>query len=260
MVSRADIRQNKGKEHYSVAATKGEFDTVFKHEAKIFFSHMFLVLNLTLGAIAPAILYLGFYMLPTLNGGSPIVSFSLPVIIIGLMLPRIPMNMAAISVVGEKVYKTGESLISTSIDIRKAFYAKCAFPIVLGFISTIISAVLTLVTANILNFTHDGTGILLFESYEWILIFLTSFFVEIIMIGITCYFSFKMKVPRNGTIVSSLLSFAPAGVYAVACYMLPESYKLLFVVGITIVFGVFSFVIYRAMFSKLTHSTVMGLL
>jgi ABC-type Na+ efflux pump permease subunit len=125
-----------------------------------------------------------------------------------LAIPRIPTNLIAYSIGGEKVYKTGESLLSTPLHIRPVFLAKCAIPVLVSAIMLLTSALLTLMGVNMISWILPDIGkVYRYTDSQLVLIFAVGIMASMMMMFISAILSAILKTPRHGLFATSLISF-----------------------------------------------------
>jgi len=188
---------------YSVP--KSQLGIVFLHELKYLLTLKTLFLSpfgIWNFCFVPAI----FVYLFTFYTGK--IDLTYAVLATAFMIPRIPLNLISYSIGGEKVYKTGESLLSTPLHVRPLFIAKCMIPILVSSIMLILSSLLTLAAANLINIFFPGEiSVYIYNTEQIILLFPVSIMSCVTMVFITGVLSVNMKTPRQGLYASSLVSF-----------------------------------------------------
>lgn len=191
-------------------ARRSSVSIVFAHEMRYLATLKLLLFNFLILCFMPAAAYvLGYYYLDGLN-------LDYAVLLTALMMPRTPTNLIAYSIGGEKVYKTAESLLSTPLRVRPMFIAKIMVPVVVSFVMLLISSILTLIIGNIFGyFIQEGT-MHMYTIEQLILLFPASILSCVSMVLITGVLSARMKKPRNGLYISSILGlffvFPPLGI------------------------------------------------
>ena len=176
---------------------KSQFAIVFRHEWKYFLTLKMLLINFAILCIAPAVFACLFRGEDKLN---------IAVLITALMMPRVPTNLIAYSIGGEKVYKTGESLLSTPLHVRPLFLAKCMVPILVSGIMLLLSSVLTLAVTNIPGVFSSGTEtIYRYTAEQLVLLFPVTLMSGILMVLISGILSATMKTARQGLYAASII-------------------------------------------------------
>lgn len=194
--------ERKYNNHVSFAMSKSQFGTVLRFELKYLLTLRTLLLNFVFLCFGPiGMVCLLFYVTGTLD-------LNYAVIITVLMIPRVPTNLIAYSIGGEKVYKTGESLLSTPLTIKSIFLGKCMIPILVSAIMLIISSLLTLlgvkIAALVIPKIPATQG---YTLEQFILLIPVSILSSIAIMFIAAILSVILKTPRHGLYATSLLSF-----------------------------------------------------
>ncbi len=205
----------------SLSAPKSQFSSVLQHEARY------------LRTIKTQIrLFIIFCFIPALGAcysslsGSELFGLEyldLTVIVSVLFIPSAIKNIVSYSVGGERAYKTGESLLSTPLNIRTIFLAKCALPVIVALIMIAASSILTLTGVNIISRFWGSGNLEFYSATQLTLLVSGGVLASIAMIFINGILSVQLKTPRNGLYVSTLLSmllFAPS---ALITYNAPEN-------------------------------------
>ncbi|MBE5968320.1 MAG: hypothetical protein E7255_15430 [Lachnospiraceae bacterium] len=206
---------------------KSQFAIVFRHELKYLLTLKMLLINFAILCIAPAIFACMFPGKNTLNAA---------VLITALMMPRVPANLIAYSIGGEKVYKTGESLLSTPLHIRPLFLAKCMVPIFVSVIMLLLSSVLTLVVTNISGILLSGTETAYRYTIEQlILLFPVSIMSSITMVLLSGILSVTMKTSRQGLYAASIIGMFFVAPVAAILY-LPQNTLLWSAIYLAVLF------------------------
>jgi|GEM_PF-4584724 len=197
--------KNRGKRcesHTSLAAPKSQFDIVFRFELKYLLTLKWLLLNFGVLCFTPAIIAIlvAYY--------TKKFDFDYAVFITILMIPRVPVNLIAYSIGGEKVYKTGESLLSTPLRIRSIFLAKCAVSMLISLIMLVVSSAFTLMSADITaRILPEAVSAHVYSAAQLMLLFGVGITSSAFMIFISAILSAIMKTPRHGLYVTSFMSF-----------------------------------------------------
>jgi ABC-type Na+ efflux pump permease subunit len=124
-----------------------------------------------------------------------------------LFITRVPTNLIAYSIGGEKVYRTGESLLSTPLSIRTIFLAKCLIPLTVSAIMLILSSLLTLMGTTIISRITPEATLTRYTVEQLVLLLGVGIMSSMLMIFISAIFSVVLKTPRHGLYVTSFLSF-----------------------------------------------------
>lgn len=193
-------KKNKG--YIASSAPKSQFGIVFNHELKYLWTLKTLLLNFLLLCVAPAIIVcLSKYYTGQVNLGYA-------VLLTTLIIPRVPTNLIAYSIGGEKTYKTGESLLSTPVRILPLFLAKCAIPVLTTAIMLTVSSLATLAGANVIGKYFESCIVYTYTADQLVLLFPVSIMSCITMVFITGILSVNMKTPRQGLYIASAIGFA----------------------------------------------------
>jgi len=203
-----NIKYKKGKrsiEHENRASyitPKSQFGIVFGFELKYLMTIKTLLLNFGALCFAPALVaWLSFYYTGKID-------LNYAVFITVLFIPRVPVNLIAYSIGGEKVYRTGESLLSTPLHIRSVFLAKCMIPLMVSAIMLVLSSLLTLMGAEIIGrITGEITLKYMYTAEQLVLLFGVGIMSSMLMMFISAILSVVLKIPRHSLYVTSLLSF-----------------------------------------------------
>ncbi|MEK4006228.1 hypothetical protein [Paenibacillus sp. FSL H3-0333] len=132
---------------------------------------------------------------------------SYAVLLTVLMIPRVPINLMAYSIGGEKVYKTGEALLSTPLKIRPVFLAKCMIPVLVTAVMLTLSSLLTLAGVTIAALiSPELVSIQGYTAAQLILLFPVSLLSSIAMMFIAAILALRLRTPRQGLYATSLLS------------------------------------------------------
>jgi ABC-type Na+ efflux pump permease subunit len=186
-------------EHYGANPPKSQFGIVFGHELRYLLTLKTLLLNFLFLCFCPAIVVA---LLKYFIGG---VNLYYGVLLTALMMPRTPASLIAYSIGGEKIYKTGESLLSTPLRVRPMFLAKSMIPIVVSAIMLVLSALLTLIAANLIGAFAESGSVYKYTADQLVLLFPAGIMSCVAMVFITGILSVNMKTPRQGLYVSSVL-------------------------------------------------------
>jgi ABC-type Na+ efflux pump permease subunit len=186
----------------SYIAPKSQFGIVFGFELKYLMTLKTMLLQFGALCFVPAIVaWLSFYYTGKID-------LNYAVFVTVLFIPRVPTNLIAYSIGGEKVYKTGESLLSTPLSIRTIFLAKCMIPLMVSTIMLALSALITLMDETIISRTTPGiTLINKYTTEQLVLLFPVGILSSMLMMFISAIFSVVLKTPRHSLYLTSLLSF-----------------------------------------------------
>lgn len=170
-----------------------QFLSIIRHEINYMKTLKTLNLFLSLNYIGPvAMLLIGYYYTGNWDMTFPILTMS-------MMIPKVPTSYIAYSVGGEKTYKTGESLLSTPLNISTIFLAKAILP-------NIISAIMIIVSTLLLVFVRCGiTNDCISDAFTpeiWILLLPISMLSSIFMTFLTAILSLALKTPRQAYFVT----------------------------------------------------------
>ncbi len=186
-------------------APQSQFGIVLRHELKYVLTLKPLLRNFALLSFAPALLVC---LLPFSGYYDGAVDLNQAVLVTALLVPRIPVNLIAYSIGGEKVYKTGESLLSTPLGVRPVFLAKCTVPVLVSMIILPLSTSATLVGVNLIAASAPKmVPVTFYNAEQLIFLFPASLLTCILMILLTGILSYVLKLPRYSLYVNSLLSF-----------------------------------------------------
>lgn len=186
----------------SYSAPKSQFGIVFGCELKYLMTLKTMLFNFVIMALGPALIVcsLCYYTLE--------LDLNYAVLTTVLVIPRIPTNLIAASIGGEKAYKTGESLLSTPLQIRPMFLAKCMVPIVISVILLVLSSLLTIAGGNIVSWVQPGLGpIPRYTAGQLVLLFPVGILSSMLMMFISAVLSVVLKTPRHAYFVTSFVSF-----------------------------------------------------
>lgn len=187
------------KEDRSYTLPRSQFWIVFKQEWKYLLTLKTLLINFLILCVSPVTVVC---LLKYYTGK---IDLYYAVLLTILMIPRTPSSLIAYSIGGEKVYKTGESLLSTPLHLKELFLAKSTLPIFISIIMILFSAVLTLIGANIVGAFFENGITYFYSADQLILLFLVGIMSCITMVFLTGILSVNMKTPRQGLYVSSIL-------------------------------------------------------
>lgn len=178
---------------------RSPFGGVFLHELKYLLTLKILLLNFLFLCFAPiiAIGFMKYYF-----GG---VNLNYAVLLTAVIMPRTPTNLIAYSIGGEKVYKTGESLLSVPISLKAVFCAKCAVPILVSAIMLLLSSLITWLGANLIGRIFESGMVYHYSFHQLVLLFPVGVLSCLTMVFITGILSVSSKSPRQGLYISSIL-------------------------------------------------------
>lgn len=180
---------------------RSQIRSVFEHEWRYFCTLKGLIAQFVGFTLCPPlILWLGYDYLGQNN-------LYYAIIITIFLIPRIPTNLIAYSVGGEKAYKTGESILSTPVSVKALFLGKSVVPILISVIMLMISSVCNLVMGNWITKTGGGIPQLFYTADQVILLYAVGIAVSCLMIMVTGTFSLAAKNPRKGLYLSTFLGF-----------------------------------------------------
>jgi ABC-type Na+ efflux pump permease subunit len=132
-------------------------------------------------------------------------NLALPVLLITICVPAAVRNMVSYSIGGERSYKTGESLLSTPLNVKMIFLAKCAMPMIIALAMIAVSSVLTLTGVNIISRFMNSSAVEMYSAVQFILIYPYTIMACIITVFINGILSVMMKTPRSALYASTLL-------------------------------------------------------
>jgi ABC-type Na+ efflux pump permease subunit len=186
----------------SYITPKSQFGIVFGFELKYLMTLKTLLLNFGALCFVPAVAaWLSFYYTGKID-------LNYAVFITVLFIPRVPMNLIAYSIGGEKVYRTGESLLSTPLSIRTIFHAKCMIPLTVSAIMLILSSLLTLMGAAIISRVTPGITLTHMYNAEQLMLLLgIGIMSSLLMVFISAILSVALKTSRHGLYVTTIISF-----------------------------------------------------
>ena len=197
------IKKNKNalESQTSFVTPKSQFGIVFRFELKYLATLSMLLKSFGKLCCAPAIVC-------SLTCFTGKLDFNYAVFITLLMIPRVPTNLIAYSIGGEKVYRTGESLLSTPLHIRSVFLAKCMIPVSVSAVMLIVSSLFTLMGATIAGWLMpDMAPIHGYNAGQLVLLFPVGIMSSMLMMFISAILSVTSKTPRHGLYVTSIISF-----------------------------------------------------
>lgn len=189
-------------QHISLALPRSQFGMVLRLECKMLMTLKRMLLSFVFLCFSPvAMMCLLLYFTGTLD-------LNYAVLLTVLMIPRVPTNLIAYSIGGEKVYKTGEALLSTPLKIRPVFLAKCMIPVLVTAVMLTLSSLLTLAGVTIAALIMpDLVSLQGYTAAQLILLFPVSLLSSIAMMFIAAILSLRLRTPRQGLYATSLLSF-----------------------------------------------------
>lgn len=193
----------KAQDNYaSPNAPNTQFGIIMRFEVKYLMTLKMLLLNFGVLCVCP----LAIVCIMTYYTG--IIDLNYAALLTVLAIPRVPTNLIAYSIGGEKVYKTGESLLSTPLHIRPIFLAKCAVPVLVSAIMLLTSALLTLMGLKIISWILPDIGeVYRYTASQLVLIFPVGIMASMMMMFISAILSAILKTPRHGLFATSLISF-----------------------------------------------------
>ncbi|MDR0220027.1 MAG: ABC transporter permease subunit [Lachnospiraceae bacterium] len=194
--------QNASKYRTSFAAPRSPFAIVFAFEWKYF-----LTLGKLLGSFGRMCFYPAFVAC-ALAYFTDSFDLSYAVLVTVLIIPRVPTNLIAYSIGGEKAYKTGESLLSTPLHVRSVFLAKCALPVLISTVMLLLSALVSLAVADLYSrFFASADTVYMYSAEQLMLLFPVSIMSSVAMVLTTGVLSVVMKTPRQGLYAAFALGF-----------------------------------------------------
>ena len=237
--------------HSSFNAPKSQFGIVFGFELKYLMTLKTLLLNFGAMCFAPALIAC---VLPFYTGAFDL---NYAVFMTILLIPRIPTNLIAYSIGGEKVYRTGESLLSTPLHIRSVFLAKCMIPVLVTTVMLILSSVFTLMGATIFGWiTTDIIPIYRYTIAQLVMLFPVGIFSSMLMMFLSAIFSVILRTPRHGLYVTSIISFLFVAPILAIVYL--TSNLLLWSVMYSAVLLISCLICARGISDKITHPQIMS--
>ncbi|WP_340024023.1 hypothetical protein MHI24_02675 [Paenibacillus sp. FSL K6-1096] len=181
---------------------KSQYGIVLKFEWKALMALKSLLLSFGLLCFSPvALVCLLLYFTGTFD-------LNYAVILTVLLIPRVPSNLIAYSIGGEKVYKTGEALLSTPLQLRPVLLAKCTVPVLVTAAMLAVSSLLTWAGIRMIPLLMPELApIPGYTVLQLILLFPVSLLSSMSMILIAAILSVRLRTPRHGLYATSLLSF-----------------------------------------------------
>lgn len=179
---------------------------VFVHEMHYLKTLKMVLFNFAILTLCPAGLQYTVWLMTGAN------DLSYGVLLTILIVPRIPTNLVAYSVGGEKAYSTAESILSTPVPVTALFWGKAAVPCLVAAVMLLLSAVLNLLTANLFA-CLDGSPFLFYSAGQLVLLIGVGLTTCFVMILASAILSLRAKTPRKGLYYSTLLGlvfFLPA--------------------------------------------------
>lgn len=200
--TRKPVRGHKHRASSMLPRPKSQFGIVLKFEWKALMALKSLLLSFGLLCFSPvALVCLLLYFTGTFD-------LNYAVILTVLLIPRVPSNLIAYSIGGEKVYKTGEALLSTPLQLRPVLLAKCTVPVLVTVVMLVVSSLLTLAGIRIIPLIMPDLALISgYSALQLLLLFPVSILSSISMIFIAAILSVRLKTPRQGLYATSLLSF-----------------------------------------------------
>ncbi|MHC5248088.1 hypothetical protein [Enterococcus sp. LJL90] len=177
---------------------KSAYMTVFAHEYHYFKTLKRLTFNFTILSLCPA----GIYLTAWLLLGQLDLNYSILLTI--AMIPRIPTNLIAYAVGGEKVYKTGEAILATPLSTTALLFGKALLPLLISGIMLLISAVITILCANLIAWSL-GQGFIFYSITQLILLSGVGLATSLVMIFAMAILSLAAKTPRKGLYFATFL-------------------------------------------------------
>ena len=138
------------------------------------------------------------------------------------MMPRISTNLIAYSVGGEKVYKTGESLLSTPLKIRSILLAKSFVPVLVSICMLALSSLFMVTLLPVYSYINQiGEPIPGYSFYQLLLLYPANILSGILMIFLTGSLSILSRTPRQGLYITSIVGFIFALPTILILYLAP---------------------------------------
>ncbi|MDR2889761.1 MAG: ABC transporter permease subunit [Lachnospiraceae bacterium] len=187
--------------HLVMGTPKSSFGTVFCFELKYLLTLKLMLLNFAGMCATPALIAC---VLPQYTG---VFDLNYAVFTTILLIPRVPTNLIAYSIGGEKVYKTGESLLATPLPARSIVLAKCMVPLLVSTVMLAVSALITLLVVTVYGWIRPE--FILVDHYtigQLVLLFPVGIMSSMLMIALSAIASVLMKTPRHGLYVTSIIS------------------------------------------------------
>lgn len=178
------------------------FSAVVRHELKYLWSLKTLLLNFLFLTMSPAM------VVCLMKSYCNAFDLNYAILITTLMMPRIPTNLIAYSIGGEKVYKTGELLLSTPVKMHTLLLAKSFVPAFVSILMISMSSLLVIAAMplyNLLCGTHAPIPHYTFT--QLLLLFSVCILSCVLMIFLTATLSLVLMTPRQGLYVTSFLGF-----------------------------------------------------
>ncbi|WP_238653700.1 hypothetical protein [Paenibacillus piscarius] len=181
---------------------KSQFGIVLTFEWKALMTLKSLLLSFGLLCFSPvALVCLLLYFTGTFD-------LNYAVILTVLLIPRVPSNLIAYSIGGEKVYKTGEALLSTPLRLRPVLLAKCTVPVLVTAVMLAVSFLLVWASTWLIPLIMPELApIPGYSATQLILLFPVSILSSISMILIAAVLAVRLQTPRHGLYAASFLSF-----------------------------------------------------
>jgi hypothetical protein len=241
-------------QYTSFNTPKSQFRIVLEFELKYLRSLKMLLLNLRILCLAPALFA---WVFAYYSGGR--IDLNYAVFVTVFMIPRVPTNIIAYSIGGEKAYKTGESLLSTPLRIRPLFLAKCMVPIFVSAVMLIVSALVTLMGTSIIGWTAPNMAPLGgYTATQLVLLFPVSIMASVMMTFISAVLSVFLKTPRHGLYATSIISIVFLFPVLAIVY-LAQNILLWSVLYFSVLF-IGNAICIKSISDKITRPQIMGLL
>lgn len=208
------LREDKGRH-------AGLIGAIFRHEYKLVRTYSLLKSHLLAMFFIPALMLYGAYTFAEYRSFG---LFTWPLAICLLLVLRVPTNFISISIGGEKAYKTFETLLSAPVPLGPLFIGKMLPSVLVSSFILIGSALITLVTANVLPLVQGKAfQLVLYTPAQWILILGAGLQLTLLMVFITGYLSLSSKSPRAGLWIASFATLLPAAPFIALLIFAPGS-------------------------------------
>lgn len=239
----------KGSNYYAHKGTPSQTLSVFAHEWRYFKTLKGLILHFAISTLCPAIiLWIGDYYLGENN-------LYYAILITIVLIPRIPSNLVAYSVGGEKAYKTGESLLSTPASTKALFIGKSIVPLLICMIMLILSSTFTLIVSNLIAYGNGIKSFMFYSADQIILLYGISLTVNLTMVMASAILSLGAKNPRKGLYFSTILGLVFIVPVLAIIYLM--EYKLLGAIAYFVFLLVIDIIIYGKI-NKMSRPALMA--
>ncbi|MHC5218333.1 hypothetical protein ACYSNR_16985 [Enterococcus sp. LJL128] len=191
---------SRGRKHLGDSRIRNQVEAVFFHELHYLKSLKMLQFQFGILTLCPAGLQLTMWLMYGLN------DLSYSVLLLILIMPRIPTNLIAYSIGGEKAYNTGETILSTPVLVSALFWGKAIVPCFVSIVMLLVSAALHLIAANLFS-VIEGTQLLFYTPSQLVLLIGVGLATSFSMVLVSTILSLKAKTPRKGLYYSTFLGF-----------------------------------------------------